>query len=105
VRRALSFCLLAALAAGCRSEKDPVLARVGKLKITQSEFQRKLGEVSAGYQDYVLTPSGRRQLRRVERGRPPGDSGNSQRYQTRRRRTLRQAERFEHALINSWIVG
>lgn len=49
--------------ASCRgSERDPVLARVGKLKITQSEFQRKLGEVSQGYQDYVLTPSGRRQF-------------------------------------------
>lgn len=48
--------------AACRGEKDSVLARVGKLKITQSEFQRKLGEVSPGYQDYVLTPSGRRQF-------------------------------------------
>lgn len=50
------------LLSACRGEKDPVLARVGKLKITQGEFQRKLGEVSAGYQDYVLTPSGRRQF-------------------------------------------
>lgn len=49
------------LASACR-EKDPVLARVGKLTITQSEFQRKLGEVSSGYQDYVMTPSGRRQF-------------------------------------------
>jgi parvulin-like peptidyl-prolyl isomerase len=55
--------LLTALAfAACRGDKDPVLARVGKLKITQSEFQRKLAEVSSGYQDYVLTPSGRRQF-------------------------------------------
>jgi len=50
------------LLAACRGEKDSVLAKVGKFKITQSEFQRKLGEVSAGYQDYVLTPSGRRQF-------------------------------------------
>jgi parvulin-like peptidyl-prolyl isomerase len=48
--------------AACRGEKDPVLARVGKLKIRQSEFQRKIGEVSQSYQDYVLTPSGRRQF-------------------------------------------
>lgn len=50
------------LAAACRGDKDPVMARVGKLTITQSEFNRKLGEVSSGYQDYVLTPSGRRQF-------------------------------------------
>jgi parvulin-like peptidyl-prolyl isomerase len=59
------LCLLlavAVLASACRSEKDPVLARIGKLKITQSEYQRKLAEVSQGYQDYVLTPNGRRQF-------------------------------------------
>ena len=54
--------ILTLLSAACRSEKDPVVARVGKLKITHSEFQRKLGEVSSGYQDYVLSPSGRRQF-------------------------------------------
>ncbi len=46
----------------CHGDRDPVLARIGNLKITQSEFQRKLAEVSSGYQDYVLTPSGRRQF-------------------------------------------
>lgn len=59
------LCLLlaaAVLASSCRGDKDPVLARIGKLKITQSEYQRKLAEVSQGYQDYVLTPSGRRQF-------------------------------------------
>ena len=60
-RFALPAALLLA-AAACRSEKDPVLAKVGKLKITQSEFQRKLGDVSQGYQDYVLSPHGRRQF-------------------------------------------
>ncbi|MBI5247842.1 MAG: peptidylprolyl isomerase [Elusimicrobia bacterium] len=60
--RAHFILILALLSAACRGEKDPVVARVGKLKITQSEFQRKLGEVSQGYQDYVLSPSGRRQF-------------------------------------------
>ncbi|UPT76182.1 MAG: hypothetical protein M0D55_14745 [Elusimicrobiota bacterium] len=60
-RALLIFCV-AFLLSACRGEKDPVIARVGKLKITQSEFQRKLSEVSAGYQDYVLSPSGRRQF-------------------------------------------
>ncbi len=62
VKRAVVLVPLVFLAAACRGEKDPVLARVGKLTITQSEFQRKIGEVSQGYQDYVLTPSGRRQF-------------------------------------------
>lgn len=62
MKRAHLLLLLAPLFAACRGEKDPVVARVGKLKITQSEFQRKLGEVSQGYQDYVLSPSGRRQF-------------------------------------------
>lgn len=63
VMRRLSLLLLAGLAlAACRSEKDPVVAKVGKLKITQSEYRKKLAEVSSGYQDYVLTPSGRRQF-------------------------------------------
>jgi parvulin-like peptidyl-prolyl isomerase len=60
VKRLLAAALL--LLAACRGEKDPVVAKVGKLKITQSEFQRKLGEVSQGYQDYVLSPNGRRQF-------------------------------------------
>lgn len=62
MKRVHLILILAALSAACRGEKDPTLARVGKLKITQSEFQRKLGEVSQGYQDYVLSPSGRRQF-------------------------------------------
>jgi len=52
----------AGLLAACRGDRDPVLARVGKLAITQSEFQRKLADVSPAYQDFVLTPSGRRQF-------------------------------------------
>jgi hypothetical protein len=62
MRRVFFLLPLALAFSACRGEKDPVLARVGKLTITQSEFQRKLGEVASGYQDYVLTPSGRRQF-------------------------------------------
>jgi parvulin-like peptidyl-prolyl isomerase len=62
MRRAFLLLPFALAFSACRGDKDPVLARVGKLKITQSEFQRKLTEVSSGYQDYVLTPSGRRQF-------------------------------------------
>ena len=62
MKRAHVAVLLAFFFAACRGEKDPVIARVGKLKITQNEFQRKLGEVSQGYQEYVLSPSGRRQF-------------------------------------------
>lgn len=62
MRRAYLLLPAALAFAACHGDRDPVLARVGKLKITQSEFQRKLAEVSSGYQDYVLTPSGRRQF-------------------------------------------
>jgi parvulin-like peptidyl-prolyl isomerase len=61
-RAVLLLPAVAALFAACRGDRDPVLVRVGKLTITQSEFQRKLSEVSPTYQDYVLTPSGRRQF-------------------------------------------
>ncbi|MFA6316167.1 MAG: peptidylprolyl isomerase [Elusimicrobiota bacterium] len=44
----------------CRSE--PPVARVGKVPITKAEFERKLAEVSIGYQNYVRTPNGRRQF-------------------------------------------
>lgn len=53
--------LAAALLGACR-HKEPVVAKVGPLRITQSEFQRKLSEVAQGYQNYVLTPNGRRQF-------------------------------------------
>ncbi|MBI5211656.1 MAG: peptidylprolyl isomerase [Elusimicrobia bacterium] len=54
-------CLLAGLGA-CRSRGDAVLARVGKLTITRSEFEGKLAAVPVGYQSYVLSPSGRKQF-------------------------------------------
>lgn len=60
--RLLLSVLALASAAACRGDKDPVLARVGKLTITQSEFRRKLSEVSPASQNFVLTPSGRRQF-------------------------------------------
>ncbi|MBI5883560.1 MAG: peptidylprolyl isomerase [Elusimicrobia bacterium] len=51
----LSMSLLA-----CRSE--PPVARVGKLPIAKAEFERKLAEVSVGYQGYVRTANGRKQF-------------------------------------------
>ncbi|MDD5628428.1 MAG: peptidylprolyl isomerase [Elusimicrobia bacterium] len=53
--------VLALLAASCRNRDDTV-AKVGPLKITESEFQRKLAEVAQDYQNYVATPNGRRQF-------------------------------------------
>ncbi|MBI4385760.1 MAG: peptidylprolyl isomerase [Elusimicrobia bacterium] len=47
---------------GCSRRRDPVLARVGKLAITEAEFRRRLGEVTQEYQNYVLTLNGRRQF-------------------------------------------
>src|SRR5260370_30547868 len=60
-RLLLSLATLAAIAA-CRGDKDPVLAKVGKLTITQSEFRRKISDVSPASQSFVLPASGRRHL-------------------------------------------
>lgn len=60
MRFSLVFCCLLALAACNR--RDPVIAKVGKLSITQSEFHRKLAEVAPEYQNYVQTRQGRRQF-------------------------------------------
>lgn len=54
--------LVALFLAGCGYSSDPIVAKIGSMRITQSEFRRKLAEVSQGYQDYVLTPNGRRQF-------------------------------------------
>jgi len=51
---------LALWPAACR--REPVVARVGPLAITETEFQRKLAEVAQSYQNYVATPNGRRQF-------------------------------------------
>ncbi|MBI5241567.1 MAG: peptidylprolyl isomerase [Elusimicrobia bacterium] len=61
MRRILPFLAAAFLAAGCRG-RDSIVAKVGPLKITESEFQRKLAEVAQDYQSYVATPNGRRQF-------------------------------------------
>lgn len=54
--------LLLALLAACGRSREDVVAKVGPMTITQAEFSRKLGEVAQGYQNYVVTPSGRRQF-------------------------------------------
>lgn len=59
--RFLIFAVAAsALISGCR--RQPIVAKVGSLRITQSEFQRAIAEVAPSYQNYVLTPNGRRQF-------------------------------------------
>lgn len=60
--RSLLVAVIAAWGLGCRFSSDPVVARVGRLTITQSEFRRKIGEVSQGYENFVVTPNGRRQF-------------------------------------------
>lgn len=54
--------ILLLLMAACGRSREDVVAKVGPLTITQAEFRRKLADVSQGYQNYVLTPSGRRQF-------------------------------------------
>lgn len=63
------FCALLAVLAGlgmsCRRGAEDVVARVGNVTITQAEFREKLAEVSPDYQNYVVTPYGRRQFLQV----------------------------------------
>jgi peptidyl-prolyl cis-trans isomerase C len=60
--RRFGLLLVAALGLAACRDRDPVVAKVGPLAIKQSEFQRKLGDVAQGYQNYVITPNGRRQF-------------------------------------------
>lgn len=59
--RVLVLLALGAGILGCRP-REPVMAKVGNLSITESEFRRKLDEVAQNYRSYVLTPNGRRQF-------------------------------------------
>lgn len=61
MRKFAGFALIALLAA-CQSRDSKVVAKVGKLSITETEFRRKLSEVAPEYQNYVMTPNGRRQF-------------------------------------------
>jgi parvulin-like peptidyl-prolyl isomerase len=60
--RILCIVSLMVVLAGCKGAKEAAVARVGRAVITESEFQQKLGEVSPDYQNYVLTPYGRKQF-------------------------------------------
>ena len=62
MRRFLKLGVLLMALQACNYSSEPVIAKVGKLRITKKEFRRKLSEVSQGYQNYVLTPNGRRQF-------------------------------------------
>lgn len=47
------------------TNKEAVVARVGKATITETEFQHRVTEVAPNYQNYVLTPHGRKQFLEV----------------------------------------
>ncbi|MHB2025292.1 MAG: peptidylprolyl isomerase [Elusimicrobiota bacterium] len=49
------------LPCACRA-KNPLVAKVGPLAITRSEFERKLSEVAPPYRKYIDTQAGRRQF-------------------------------------------
>ncbi len=55
--------LVLAVLAGCgQAPKDPLIARVGPLTITKGEYHQRLAEVAPEYQNYVVTPNGRKQF-------------------------------------------
>ena len=58
-----AFLACALAAGGCgRRAPEAVIAKVGAAEITRDEFQQRLSEVAPEYQNYVLTPAGRRQF-------------------------------------------
>jgi len=65
MERKLFFLFIIAFLSACSRSQEAVVARVGKAVITESEFQRKLVEVAPNYQNYVLTPLGRKQFLEV----------------------------------------
>ncbi len=60
--RRLFLLLLPALFVACKGGRDPVIAKVGRYRITESEFRSKLADVAPDYQNYVISPNGRRQF-------------------------------------------
>ncbi|MFA5138086.1 MAG: peptidylprolyl isomerase [Elusimicrobiota bacterium] len=58
----LAVALCAACWAGCEKAEEGVIARVGGSAITETEFHRRLAEVAPAYQNYVMTPHGRKQF-------------------------------------------
>ncbi|MDE2040134.1 MAG: peptidylprolyl isomerase [Elusimicrobia bacterium] len=100
--------------AGCR-RREPVIAKVGSLAITSSEFEHKLEEVAPGYQDYVGTSSGRRQFldilireKLILAAAEASDVKRSAQFrskveQMRRESQLRLREDRDYLLTRMWI--
>jgi len=110
------FFSIAASSIGCRRlESEDIVARVGNTTITQSEFRRKIGEVSSGYQGYVLTPLGRRQFLDVlireklilEAARADGverqPEFQDEMNRMRREEEAKLREAREHLLAKTWV--
>jgi peptidyl-prolyl cis-trans isomerase C len=53
---------LVSVAAGCRRSNEPAVAHIGPMAITVADFQSRLREAPAAYQQYAATPEGRRQF-------------------------------------------
>ncbi len=48
--------------AACKGGPEQVIARVGGMKITQADFNKKIMEIAPEYQSYLLTSNGRKQF-------------------------------------------
>ncbi len=107
--------LFLAAGAACVKTEESVVARVGNAVITESEFRRKLAEVSPDYQNYVLTPHGRRQFLDVlireklilQAARADG-VGSSPEFKDRMRRLRKDEERKlaearDYLLTRLWL--
>jgi peptidyl-prolyl cis-trans isomerase C len=109
--------LIVLLPAGCRRADEALVARVGRAVITEAEFQQKLAEVSPDYQNYVVTPYGRRQfldilIREkmiVQAAQADGVEAlpefKDRMRQSRQEAEDRLAQTRDYLLANLWIEG
>jgi len=109
-RKLLFLLVVVPLSVSCARNDETVVARVGKAVITESEFQRKLMEVAPAYQNYVLTPYGRKQFLEVlvreklilQASRADGIASSPE--FRNRMRTLRQEEEQKVAEARDYLL-
>lgn len=91
------------------------MAKVGGLVISQADFRRKLADVAEGYQNYLVTPSGRRQFLDVlireklilaaamRSGVPQADEFKAEMQRLKEEEEVRLREGRDYLLTRLWL--